>query len=98
MVRVYESVARSNALTYTPRRLAIVSFAAVAFGMTFFLEGYELYRFTLAGAYATLYARNNQNRTLAKLDLFSHKSDQGDASGSETESVSFEMLLAPVAL
>ena len=29
-----------------------MSFAAVAFGMTFFLEGYELYRFTLAGAYA----------------------------------------------
>jgi branched-chain amino acid transport system permease protein len=36
----------------TIRRAAITVIAAVAFGMTFVLEGYELYRFTLAGAYA----------------------------------------------
>ncbi len=36
----------------TPRQLAIVLFVAVAFGMAFVLEGYTLYRFTLAGAYA----------------------------------------------
>ena len=36
----------------TPRHLAIALFVAVAFGMAFVLEGYTLYRFTLAGAFA----------------------------------------------
>lgn len=49
----------------------------------------------LAGAYATLYARDNQNRTLGKHTLLSHKSDVGDASGEKEETVSFELLLAP---
>ena len=36
----------------TLRHIAIAFFIAVAFGMAFALEGYTLYRFTLAGAYA----------------------------------------------
>lgn len=36
----------------TPRQLAIALFVAIACGMAFVLEGYTLYRFTLAGAYA----------------------------------------------
>ncbi len=49
----------------------------------------------LAGAFATLYARDNQNRTLARHTLLAHQSDVGDASGTEDKTVSFDLLLGP---